>query len=227
MVFCLFYLQSWFDASLMKLNWSFYKQAILKQLLTEGEKMIMTFLNPLTFDEQGIYDLVNNLGSLAARFVFNPIEESAYVLFGKLIDREKPCTKQDNEKYHLAKHTLFNLLKLMSCIGFILFVFGYNYSHLALIVYNKNILGHGVAVTLMRFHCIYVYFIAINGITECFTFSAMNRIQIDKYNKLLIAFSLLFIAITIVFAKLFQGPGLIAANCINMLFRIIYGFVIL
>lgn len=64
---------------------SFFKQGILKQILTEGERYMMTFFDILNFDEQGIYDVVSNLGSLAARFVFLPIEESAYIYFAQTL----------------------------------------------------------------------------------------------------------------------------------------------
>lgn len=42
----------------------------------------------------GIYDVVNNLGSMAARFLFEPIEESGYLLFSQLLVRGEPVTKQ-------------------------------------------------------------------------------------------------------------------------------------
>ena len=58
---------------------SFIKQTILKQLLTEGERFVMTFFNVISLAEQGIYDVVNNIGSLPARLVFQQIEENAYL----------------------------------------------------------------------------------------------------------------------------------------------------
>nr|KAF6475940.1 RFT1-like protein [Rousettus aegyptiacus] len=36
-----------------KLTWSFFKQSFLKQILTEGERYVMTFLNVLNFGDQG------------------------------------------------------------------------------------------------------------------------------------------------------------------------------
>lgn len=51
---------------------SFVKQSVIKQVLTEGERYVMTISPVLTFSQQSIYDIVNNLGSLAARyFVLN------------------------------------------------------------------------------------------------------------------------------------------------------------
>ncbi len=48
---------------------SFLGQGVLKQVLTEGERYVMTVLSLLSLAEQGIYDVVSNLGSLAARCV--------------------------------------------------------------------------------------------------------------------------------------------------------------
>ncbi|NXS10196.1 RFT1 protein, partial [Neodrepanis coruscans] len=77
-----------------RLTWSFFKQSFLKQILTEGERYVMTFLNVLNFGDQGVYDIVNNLGSLVARFVFMPIEESFYVFFAKVLERGKAVKDQ-------------------------------------------------------------------------------------------------------------------------------------
>ena len=77
--------QSLVDAGLAQLTWGFFKQGVLKQLLTEGERYVMTVFSVLTFTEQGVYDVVNNLGSLAARFLFLPIEESSYFYFAQVL----------------------------------------------------------------------------------------------------------------------------------------------
>ena len=47
----------------------------------------MTITGVLSFGDQGIYDVINNIGSLAARFILQPIEESAYFLFSQLLKR--------------------------------------------------------------------------------------------------------------------------------------------
>lgn len=65
------------------------------QVLTEGERYVMTLFNILSFAEQGVFDVVNNLGSLAARFLFRPIEESAYFYFSQLIHRDEDINKQN------------------------------------------------------------------------------------------------------------------------------------
>jgi len=41
-----------------------------------------------------VYDAVNNLGSLVARFIFLPIEESFYVFFAQVLERGKNVKDQ-------------------------------------------------------------------------------------------------------------------------------------
>jgi oligosaccharide translocation protein RFT1 len=83
----------------VKLTWSFFKQTVLKQLLTEGERYAMTIFNILSFGDQGMYDIVSNLGSLVARFVFFPIEDSGYLFFTQSFTRGVPIKEQN--KVHL------------------------------------------------------------------------------------------------------------------------------
>lgn len=78
---------------------SFVKQGVLKQILTEGEKYVMSMSPVLNFSEQATYDVVNNLGSLAARFIFRPIEESSYFYFTQTIARDVPLQEQDKVIY--------------------------------------------------------------------------------------------------------------------------------
>lgn len=48
----------------------------------------------LPFCFVGVYDTVNNLGSLVARLIFQPVEESFYIFFAKVLEREKDATLQ-------------------------------------------------------------------------------------------------------------------------------------
>ncbi|EDV28971.1 uncharacterized protein TRIADDRAFT_52378 [Trichoplax adhaerens] len=83
----------------------------------------MTIFNLLDFGEQGIYDIVNNLGSLAARFIFLPIEESYYLFFAQTMQRDLPAEQQKSIKS--ASETLEMLLKLVFLISVtILVTFG-------------------------------------------------------------------------------------------------------
>lgn len=83
-----------FNDDLQTLVLSFFKQGIMKQVLTEGERYVMSMSPILTFHQQATYDIVNNLGSLFARFVFRPIEENSYFYFTQTILRDVPLAKQ-------------------------------------------------------------------------------------------------------------------------------------
>ncbi|CAG2110750.1 unnamed protein product, partial [Medioppia subpectinata] len=165
------------DRSLIGITASFLKNTALKQFLTEGERFVMTFFRVLTFAEQGVYDVVNNLGSLPARLVFAQIEDSGFVLFTQKIDRQRAATDQSGTDLTESAVILRNFVRLMSLLGLIILTFGFNYSELALLMYGGRQLAAGdggLATRLLQWHCVYVLFLAVNGMTECFTFAAMN-----------------------------------------------------
>ncbi|XP_050413460.1 protein RFT1 homolog [Patella vulgata] len=97
------------DSHYASLTWSFFKQSFLKQLLTEGEKFVMTFFKVLSFADQGIYDVINNLGSMAARFIFLPIEENGYLFFSQSLTRGVAIHKQKKESVELCCDVLRSL----------------------------------------------------------------------------------------------------------------------
>jgi oligosaccharide translocation protein RFT1 len=109
----------------------------MKQILTEGERYIMTLFSVLTFSEQGVYDIVNNLGSLAARFLFRPVEESAYFYFSQMVARDTAIQEQNQvQLYLLSKcylqspapisfHHMFEFVVLQDLSVFILFILMY------------------------------------------------------------------------------------------------------
>ncbi|XP_044109326.1 protein RFT1 homolog isoform X3 [Neovison vison] len=133
-----------------KLTWSFFKQSFLKQILTEGERYVMTFLNVLNFGDQGVYDIVNNLGSLVARLIFQPIEESFYIFFAKVLERGKDATLQKQEDVAVAATVLESLLKLALLTGLTITIFGFAYSQLALDIYGGAMLSSGSVFTAKK-----------------------------------------------------------------------------
>ncbi|XP_033066016.1 protein RFT1 homolog isoform X3 [Trachypithecus francoisi] len=203
-----------------KLTWSFFKQSFLKQILTEGERYVMTFLNVLNFGDQGVYDIVNNLGSLVARLIFQPIEESFYIFFAKVLEREKDATLQKQEDIAVAAAVLESLLKLALLAGLTITVFGFAYSQLALDIYGGAMLSSGSGPVLLRSYCFYVLLLAINGVTECFTFAAMSKEEVDRYNFVMLALSSSFLVLSYLLTRWCGSVGFILANCFNMGIRI-------
>ncbi|XP_076804473.1 man(5)GlcNAc(2)-PP-dolichol translocation protein RFT1-like [Clavelina lepadiformis] len=210
-----------------KLTVSFFKQSVLKGLLTEGERYIMTVLNVLSFADQGVYDIVNNLGSLVARFIFLPIEESFYLFFVKTLKRGEDANQQTPNQVLAISHVLFCLLRLVVLIGSTILAFGLPYSYLLLDLYGGTILSSGTGPLLLKFYCLYVLVIAINGTTECFVFAAMSQNEVENYNKKMLLFSFLFLTTSYYLTILVGSVGFILANCLNMLARIIHSIIFL
>ena len=72
------------------------------------------------------------------------------------------------------------IIKMVLVIGIVMLVFGYSYSHLALDIYGGSLLLDGGGVFLLRWYCVYVLIIAVNGVTECFVLAVMSEDQINK-----------------------------------------------
>ncbi|KRZ11612.1 Protein RFT1 -like protein [Trichinella zimbabwensis] len=214
-----------FDSETLTLVYGFWKHGMMKQFLTEGERYVMTFFNLLNFRDQGVFDVVSNLGSLVARIVLAPLEENAYIYFSQHLIRGMPVKAQPKalfEEFAIVHDTFSNLLKLVSLIGLTSVVFGQAYSYPLLKLYGGRSLIIASGPSLLRMYSFYVFLIALNGITECFMFSIMRLIEVDRHKLWLFYFCLVFLFSAVLLCQLFGSIGFIMANCINMIFRVVY-----
>uniref|UniRef100_A0A1B6DLV9 Protein RFT1 homolog n=1 Tax=Clastoptera arizonana TaxID=38151 RepID=A0A1B6DLV9_9HEMI len=210
------------DWKLCVLTWSFLKQGFLKQILTEGERYIMTLFSVLTFYEQGVFDVVNNLGSLAARFLFRPIEESSYFYFSQLVHRDKTIDEQHPSQMKEAATVLCQLLRFVVSLGLMALSFGQAYARLVLLLYGGPSLADGLAPLLLKTHCLAVLLVAVNGTTECYSLATMNTKQLNRYNTVMAGLSIGFLLVSWIFTYFLGSVGFILANCCNMAARIFY-----
>ena len=125
---------------LLMCNFCMYAQGILKQVLTEGERYIMTIFSVLTFAEQGVYDVVNNLGSMAARFLFMPIEESSYFYFAQMTNRQLPIEQQPRKDIEQVYSVLRRLLRSLSLLGISRFLYFLVFPNILIESYQLKIL---------------------------------------------------------------------------------------
>lgn len=77
------YVMECFYAPTLKLAATMWGQGLVKYFLTQGDSLLMGVL--VGVDVQGVYALANNYGSLAARLVFQPVEESSRNYFSRLL----------------------------------------------------------------------------------------------------------------------------------------------
>lgn len=215
--------QSHFNSELKTLVVSFAKQGVLKQVLTEGEKYVMSVSPVLSFSEQATYDIVNNMGSLAARFIFRPIEDSSYFYFTQTIARDVKLMDQKSEKVTEASEVLTNVCKAVTSIGLLAFVFGQSFSGTVLLLYGgSDFVAGGLPELLLRWHCLAIILLAVNGITEGYMFATNTSKDIDTYNYYMAFFSVMFLLLSYQLTNIFGPVGFILANVCNMTFRISY-----
>ncbi|PAA48059.1 hypothetical protein BOX15_Mlig000671g2 [Macrostomum lignano] len=209
---------------------SFLGQCAVKQLLTEGEKYVLTFTNLLSLAEQGLLDSVSNLGSLAARLLFQPVEEGAYHFFGKSLRRGQSPEQQDPDRVTLAGIYLRGALRLVSLIGWSVALFSVPYSTQLLHLYSGATLSEGEGPNLLRLFSCYVLLLAWNGVSEAFMFATMSRVEVDSHNRRLVGYSVAFLATAVAATTAIRriGPalfgvgeelacaGFVLANCVNI-----------
>ncbi|KAK5578876.1 hypothetical protein RB653_008551 [Dictyostelium firmibasis] len=216
------------DKNLIKLSILYTWQSIYKLLLQEGEKFVLFFSE--TNQGQAIFAIVSNLGSLIVRFLFLPIEETCFLMFPKLFPTIKTDTTKNNnnereinnENYKNGANVLIVIMKFLFLVSLIFTCFGPGFSHLLLNLLYKNKFKDTNAGVLLGFYCLYVGFLAVNGVSESFVHSVAKEDQLKVVNWVLIIIGFIYLLFTLIFCKLFQNIGIILANCLNMLLRIIY-----
>ncbi|KAF7353695.1 hypothetical protein MVEN_01054400 [Mycena venus] len=108
------------DDGINRLSWTMTFQSVIKHFLTEGDKFVLGWYSPLR--DQGGYALAVNYGSLIARIVFQPIEETSRIRFSKML--APPAGK---EAFQAASQALITLLSIQTSLSLILLVFGTAY----------------------------------------------------------------------------------------------------
>ncbi|KAG2242223.1 hypothetical protein Bca52824_095936 [Brassica carinata] len=73
-----------------------------------------------------------------------------------------------------------------------------------------------------QFYCLYIIVLAMNGTSEAFLHAIGTEDQLKRSNDMLLVFSLIYITLNILLIRSAGAIGLILANSLNMMFRIIY-----
>ncbi|EGG12253.1 uncharacterized protein MELLADRAFT_89263 [Melampsora larici-populina 98AG31] len=214
------------------------QQSVLKQFLTEGDKMLIGRICPIA--HQGAYALalnyVNNKsstsGSLVARIVFQPIEETSRLYFSKTLGTTAIATEKEAKEQH-AFATLTALVLFQSYIGLVLISFGPWFVKLALLLVlgpNSAYLetsGKGasvVVVDILRAYCGLLPLLALNGVLEAFVQSVANEKELGKMSKMMVVWCAVFGGSVWLMSLLDIGSevGMVLCTCINMACRIGY-----
>lgn len=205
------------DRSTVPIWRSLSLQMIFKHLLTEGDTLLVSYL--FTVSQQGVYSLISNYGSLLARLLFQPIEETLRVSMTKIISSKNADLKQSYE--FMSTMTVFytNLCVLVLLGGYT------NGSFMLRCVLGNsaNWLGSDI-YSMFPFYILYIPFMAFNGIFEAFLSSASTHKGIGRFSVFMSILSIIVLTILyVLIGKLHMGIlGLIISNIINMTMRILY-----
>lgn len=214
----------WFDLEVWKLWKISFVQMIFKQILTEGDKFLVNGF--FSVEQTGVYSVMNNYGSIIVRLLFQPIEESVRLSATKTIaNKERSLVNVMT----MIKYLLIFYIQL----SILIFLAGsFNASYLLKVLLggkSSNWLSTDLFELFPLYIC-YIPFLAFNGVLEAFFSAAANPGQLLSYSYFMSGLSILILCLLYFFIENLQLgiSGLILANIINMVLRIIYcsGFII-
>lgn len=158
------------------------------------------------------------VGSLAARIIFQPIEETSRLFFSKTLSTGG-SNAQDS--LQIASNVLMVLLLLFTHLLLLLVTFAPPYLSLALRLVLPPRYLQTSAPAILGVYLYYIPAMAFNGILEAFFTSTATPADLRAQSRWLLAFSLGFVGTAVVLSKvLAQGDtGLVWANVANLALR--------
>lgn len=204
------------DKDILRISGTFSLQAGGKLLLAEGSKAVLATATPL--QEQGVYGLVNNLGSLVVRTLFQPYEEVAFVAFSRPPQGNKSSAAAAKERATL----LSTLCRGISLLGGVAAAFGPAYSYVVLfLLYGRRWADSGAAAALALYSW-YVALLAVNGTLEAFVHAVADQRGLHRANIALVVLSVIHMTLSVGAVKTAGAAGLLVADAVNMVLRVGY-----
>ena len=209
--------ERYLPSAALTLALNFYAQAGLKHVLTQGDALLTTLFTSLS--SQGIYALASSYGSLLARLVFQPIEESSRGGFGRLVS-----TKPTQKDLEAARSFLVTLLHAYALLSIMIVTVGPTLAPLLLRYVAGRAWAQTEAPEVLAQYCFYIPFLAFNGVLEAFVSAVATPEQLHRQSAWMLAFSAGFAGAGFLFLKVYDwgAAGLVAANAVSMATRILW-----
>ncbi|ETW81859.1 multidrug flippase [Heterobasidion irregulare TC 32-1] len=215
----------YFDPELLHLSRAMTVQSAVKHFLTEGDKFFVSRLSPLA--DQGGYAIASNYGSLVARILFQPIEETSRLFFSKTLPTSSDKGEaKAKDAIHTAARILLGLLLLFTHLLLLLSTFGPPYLALATTVFLPPRYQQTSAPIILRAYIYYIPTMAFNGVLEAFLASACTPADLRAQSRWMAGASVGFVLAAVGLARgLGWGDaGLVYANIANLGVRALYAW---
>lgn len=162
-------------------------------------------------------------GSLVARIILQPIEETSRLFFSKALSA---TGKNSPEALRSAANALMVLLLVFTHLFLLLITFAPPFLPLALTLVIPSRYLQTSAPSILGTYIYYIPTMAFNGILEAFFTSTATPADLRAQSRYLLAFSVGFVGAAVTFTQgLGLGDtGLVWANILNLLFRALYAW---
>lgn len=211
----------WLDKQVLHVWKALFLQMLFKQLLTEGDKLVINYFFSLS--TQAVYAVMLNYGLILARLVFLPIEESTRVWFTKIMTMSSG--KSNKPQVQLALKTIEDV-----CVGYLHLTVLLLMAGIPNAAYVLRLILRGAAskwdgtdlFTSFGEYVWYLGLLAFNGIFEALFTSVATTKELGNYSYFMTSLCLVFfLVLKLAIDYWHMGlTGLILANAINMLMRI-------
>lgn len=180
------------DQEAFKLSISMSRQNVVKHVLGEADKFAVARLGSLS--DQGAYALASNYGSLVARLLYQPIEESARLTFARNLGSRTSNPSQAAILY--AQNMLRTLLSFYVLLTMYLIAFcpPLTTPLLTIIAGQRWALETSAPKILAVYGAAYLPAMAFNGLLEGFLQASATPKQLTRYDAVLVGASGCFIA---------------------------------
>ena len=206
---------------MLSISGSLFAQSTVKHILTQGDTFLIAAFASLW--DQGIYAFASGYGGLLARIVFQPIEESSRNLFAKVLSQDQG-DKPEPGNLRSAHKILTRIIRVYLLLGIVATALGPTYAPFLLRIVAGSRWSSSRAGQVLATYCYYIPLLALNGVTEAFVSAVATTAQLNLQSLWMFAFSTGFAGAAYLFVEVLDwgAEGLVWANAINMLFRILW-----
>lgn len=200
-------------------------QGLFKHILTESDRLVLAILSGAY--DQGVYAMASAYGSLAARMLLKPMEESARLVWSRMASDASTSEATQKSEIHQLQQSYSNAVKLVLYIGLVFACLAVNYTEILLtILAGRKWGGNQEAAAVLSAFCVYTAFMALNGMTEAFVYGvASTAADMGRLGLAHGAFAAAFAIIAPIAVAHLGTIGLVYGNCFAMFCRTMYSFI--